>query len=355
MSTILIKSGRLWNGNDFSYEDVLMENGRITKICDSICDDADFTYDAKGKIVSAGLVDAHMHMRGISPNEWGTQTEVSCFPFGVTAACDGCAGYGDKILLDSFMVKNRVFIGVPIKKNKPDFSDFERKMELYGEKVVGLKVIYDVTSSEVYDINPLKEMVAFAHARNLIIMVHCTNSPVPMADILGALEKGDILTHAYHGGIHSAAEDDYLSMLEAKGRGVIIDAGLAGNVHMDFKVFEGAIEKGAVPDIISTDLTRVSAYIRGGRYGMTMCMSIAKMLGMKEEDIFRAVTQTPAKALGKAEEWGYLHVGKKADIVVLDYTHEAFSLTDRAGNCVCDEMGYRCVLTVVDGQVVFRL
>ena len=355
MGKILIKSGRLWNGNNFSYQDVLVENGSIAEIGKNICEHADFIYDANGKIVSAGVVDAHIHMRGISSKIWGTQPEMSCFPFGVTAACDGNAAYGDKTLLDSFMVKNRVFIGVPIKNNEPDFSLFERKMELFGEKVVGIKIVYDEVVSEVYDIKPLKEIVSFAHERNLIVMVHCSNSPVPMADILAVLEKGDILTHAYHGGIHSAATDDFLSMIDAKKRGVIIDAGLAGHVHTDFKVFEDAIKQGAIPDIISTDLTRASAYVRGGRYGMTMCMSIAKKMGMKEEDIFRAVTQAPAKALGKVGEWGCLHIGKQADIVVLDYTQDAFCLTDKAGNCVCDEMGYRCVLTVVDGQVVFRL
>ena len=87
---------------------------------------------------------------------------------------------------------------------------------------------------------------------------------------------------------------------------------------------------------------------------MTMCMSIAKHLGMREEDILRAVTRNPAKALGKEQEWGTLKIGGVADLAVLDVTDEGFSLTDRAGNHIESSKGHRCLLTVADGQVVYR-
>ena len=87
---------------------------------------------------------------------------------------------------------------------------------------------------------------------------------------------------------------------------------------------------------------------------MTMCMNIAKALGMRDEDIFRAVTSNPAKALGKSDEWGYLQVGRCADIAVFDDTNEGFDLTDKAGNHIERDKGYRCVLTLADGQVVYR-
>lgn len=87
---------------------------------------------------------------------------------------------------------------------------------------------------------------------------------------------------------------------------------------------------------------------------MTMCMNIAKTLGMREEDIFKAVTANPAKALGKETEWGHLKVGGCADIAILDYTDEGFELTDKVGNHIRNTKGYRCVLTVSDGQVVYR-
>ena len=87
---------------------------------------------------------------------------------------------------------------------------------------------------------------------------------------------------------------------------------------------------------------------------MTMCMNIAKTLGMREEDIFRAVTSNPAKALGKESEWGSLAIGHTADIAVFEHTDEGFDLTDKAGNHIESDRGYRCVMTVADGEVVYR-
>ena len=49
-----------------------------------------------------------------------------------------------------------------------------------------------------------------------------------------------------------------------------------------------------------------------------------------------------------------LEAGRTADIAVLEYTDEGFSLTDKAGNHIESKNGYRCVLTVSDGLVVYR-
>lgn len=185
-------------------------------------------------------------------------------------------------------------------------------------------------------------------------MVHTTDSKIPMRDILTTLRKGDIFTHAYHGGKNNVAEDNFESLKAAKQRGVIVDAGLAGNVHTDFKIFENAILHGVAPDIISTDITKLSAYKRGGIYGMTMCMSIARKLGMAENEVFRAVTLSSAKAL-KKENIGFLRAGGNADISVFDYTKGCFNLTDRNGNNIADNKSYRCVLTIADGEIVYRV
>ena len=75
---------------------------------------------------------------------------------------------------------------------------------------------------------------------------------------------------------------------------------------------------------------------------------------MCEEDIFKAVTSTPARVLGKEKEWGTLKVGGTADIAVFDYVDEGFCLTDRAGNHIQSELGYRCFLTMVDGQIIYK-
>lgn len=354
MSSVLIKNGKVWTGSDFLYADVFAKDNRIEKIESGITCEADYTYDATGKIVSPGFVDIHIHMKGISGNEFGTPAEASCFPFGVTAAADASGVNGDKTLLDSYMLKTCVFVCSRFIDGKANLDLAKSMIKKYQEKTVGIKVYYD---KEVYPIAPLKEfeyICDFAHSNNLKIMVHCSNSPEAMKEFLPILKTGDILTHSFHGGLHSAIEDNFECIKEAQSRGVIIDVGMAGFVHTDFKILKNAISKNILPDTISTDLTKCSAFKRGGLYGMTMCMSILKDMGMKESDVFRAVTSNPAKALGKQAKWGYLELGRCADISVVEYTDNGYDMTDKYENRICNSNGYKCCLTVCNNEIVYR-
>lgn len=353
MAKILIKNGRVWDGQKFLEADVLTDKELVAKIQPGIDEKADFVFDAAGKIVSAGLVDLHVHMAGISSKVFGIHADLSCLPFGATAAVDAGGGLGDRTVLDSFLVKNLVFAGIRILDNHANFEKTEQMLENYGDKVVGIKVYFDTSNPQVLDITPLQEACSYARERNLLVMVHCTGSPTSMAQVLETLSPGDILTHTYHGGQNTAAEDDFACIQAARQRGIIIDAGFAGHVHTNFAVLRAAFEKGVYPDTISTDITNRSAYMRGGRYGLTMAMSFCRTLGMPEEAILKAVTTAPAKVVGQAQ-WGSLQVGGIADIAVLDYADEAYDTTDSAGNRLQDSRGYRCLLTVANGQVVYK-
>ena len=354
MAKILIKNGRVWNGEKFFCSDVFIDGNTVSKIAPDINESANIVFDADGMTVSAGLVDAHTHLRGVSCDKYGTQAEMSCFPFGVTAAADGGASKGDKSLLESFMLKTLVFVAANIKNNHADFTNTERLMELYGDRIVGIKSYFDSGAGEIKSIEPLKEICGFAHQKGVRVMVHCTNSPISLSEILETLGKGDILTHAFNGSTNNAEADRFESMKAAQKRGVLIDAGFAGNVHADFGIMKRALENGVIPDIISTDITRLSAFVRGGRYGITMCMSIAKLLGMSEENIFKSVTSNPAAALGKDREWGHLCEGGEADVTVIKECFQPFSLTDKNQNTVGSDTSYRCVLTISDGQIVYK-
>ncbi|MBO5453430.1 MAG: amidohydrolase family protein [Clostridia bacterium] len=354
MGKILIKNGKVWDGERFYFADILTDNEKISKIADDIDEYADFVYDATDKIVSPGLVDIHVHMKGIALEEFGIEPHMSSFPFGVTAVNDAGSSLGNRLLLDSFSVKNTVFVCVGIRNNHADFTATEELCRKYGDKAIGIKVYFDTTITDCSDITPLREISNYAKKHKLKVMVHCSNSPTSMVEIVEALSTGDILTHIYHGGKNSCTENNFEAFMLAREKGVMLDAGFAGYVHTDFLNFQNSINAGFLPDTISTDVTRYSAYKRGGRYGLTMCMNIAKHLGVDVEDIFRSVTSNPAKALGKENEWGHLKVGRCADIAVFDYKDEAFELTDNAGHQIIGNKGYRCVLTVVDGEIIYK-
>ena len=349
---ILIKNGKIWDGDKFFRGDVLTEEKSIIKIADHIEDKATFTYNAAGQIVSVGLVDAHAHFRGVSAKIYGISPDAACFPFGVTAGVDVSAINGNGETLGAFAVKTKVLAFIGIREDEAVFTNTEKAFANYGDQVIGLKVCFSAPAAQT--IKPLRQASAYARERGLPLMVHCSDCPVPMMEIVEWLQAGDILTHPYHGGEHTAAEENYACLIAARRKGIWLDAGFAGNVHTDFNVLRGAAELGIFPDTISTDITRNSAFKRGGRYGMTMCMNMCLTVGMPEEDIFRAVTSSPAKMLNMEENWGKLQVGRPADIAVFQLGNAPFRLKDEAGNNLQNESGYRCTLTVADGDVVYR-
>lgn len=352
MSKIWIRNGNIWDGEKFFSSDIYIENGVIKEISKRINATSDFVYDAKGKIVSAGFVDSHVHLRNLSNNSLGVG-DWACFPFGVTCAVDAWVEQNDRTV-ETGLVKTLGFIGTRIERGRLCTEMVAPLIREWEEKIIGIKVCFDGRDTDARDVTPICEAVELAEKQGLKVMVHCNHSPTPMMEIVKKLRKGDVLTHAYHGGQNNAAEDGFQCLQYAREKGVVIDAGFAGQIHTDFGVYRQAIEKGCAPDILSTDLTLYSVFKRGGRYGLTACMNIAKQCGQEEESIFRCVTSTPAKVFEKAEEWGYLKEGRAADIAVLAYEDDAYDLTDVSGNRVAWEKGYRCKLTIANGEVVFK-
>ncbi len=352
MSNILVKGGRVFDGHGFLNADVLIKETKVVKIGEKIEENADFIFDANGKTVLPGLVDIHMHMRGISPESWGIDATSVCIPHGVTAAADASAtdSRGDIAFLENQLVKSRVFVYT----NGSDKESVKRAKEKFGKYAVGLKTSVDKITAGVSDISQLRSVIKIAEELKLPLTVHSTNSPYSMRELVSELRRGDILTHAYHGGENTAAENDFEALRIAKKKGIIVDAGMAGNVHTDFSVFKSAISAGVFLDVISTDITKKSAYKRGGDYGLPMCMSISRYLGMREEDIFRAVTSNAAAGIGMSSECGKLREGGVADLCVLEYSDAGFDLTDNAGNHIESKKGYKNILTVANGEVVYR-
>lgn len=350
MQKILLKGGKFFNGETFIDGDLLIENGKISKT--GVIEDNDsINIDVSGCIVTPGLIDIHTHFNEMGNQAFGFPADMASIPFGVTYAVDGGALWSDEKVLDNLLVKTKVFIQLFLKNGDIDYNSIEKSLALYKERVVGIKIYFDNTLNNGIDYELFKKACNYANENNLKVMVHCSYSPVPMIDIINALHKGDILTHAYHGDYHNIEENDFIAYKKAKEKGVIIDAGMAGGVHTDFTVLKNAIEKGYAPDVISTDITKFSAYVRGGVYGLPMCMSICKHLGLSEVQIFKAVTINAASAVNQSDWFSLSDV----NLAVLKYESDNIDITDRKGNRVVCDKGYKCKMTIVNGQIIYRI
>ena len=363
MEKIRLKGGKIFDGEKFFCADIQIENGKITAVepiaeresqkggaplNDGLC------IDVTDCIVTSGLVDIHGHFSEMGNAEFGFPADLSCIPFGVTYAVDACAVRSDPSVLESLRVETKVFIPVCICDGKLDTVEMQKLLDEYGERAIGIKVYFDESLQNGTTEEIFQAACEFARERGLKVMVHSSYSPTSMLKIVQTLKRGDILTHSYHGGVHSIDENGYIAYHTAKEKGVVVDAGMAGGVHTDFEVLKKAIENGCIPDTISSDITKFSAYKRGGIYGLTVCMSILKNLEMDEIKIFQAVTKNAAESVGQKEWFSTLSVGQKATLCVLRYGESAIDMTDKAGNRLAIHQGYLCKMTMKNGQILYR-
>ena len=121
-----------------------------------------------------------------------------------------------------------------------------------------------------------------------------------MSRILDLLRPGDVLTHCYSGAPNLAGQftnivqDGKLlpAALEAKKRGVIFDVGHGGG-SFDYTVAEAAIEQGAPPDTISSDIHVFSANSPGMPY-LTWVASKFLNMGFSLAQVIEMTTSKPA-------------------------------------------------------------
>ena len=356
MAKILLKNGKIFDGGRFFFGSVLTEDEKIIAIGDFNAEiDAQTTViDLGGCIVCPGLVDIHVHTDELSGDPYGFPALLETVPFGVTAAVDASANLPPENSA-ALPIRTAALVSLRVREDgEPDYEAMEQSLSAFGDRALGVKIYFDRGQPFVPALSHIEKTSAFTKRLGLLTMVHCTDSPAPMREIVAALSEGDVLTHAYHGEPHAIAREDYAAYRLAKEKGVVIDAGMAGGVHTDFAVLKNALAQGYPPDVISTDITRSSAYKRGGIYGMTMCMSIYRGLGMDETAVLSAVTSSAAKAARRENLWGALSVGGAADIAVLSYEDAKIDITDRANNRVVLDKGYTCRLTVVNGKILYR-
>lgn len=133
----------------------------------------------------------------------------------------------------------------------------------YGEKFIGLKVYFDKTFVDVWDIDSIKEICEYSAKNKLKVMVHTSNSPVSMLEIVDALNSGDIISHAFHGGENDASFNNFEALKKAKEKGVFVDSALSAYYHINYSVFKNSLRYNIIPDIISTDITKELEFFNG--------------------------------------------------------------------------------------------
>ena len=355
--------------------DVGIAGGKIVEVAPSLPEtDARRTISARGLYVTPGLIDIHAHVF-VNAHDMGGHTDHYCRHSGVTTLCDagstGSATFaGLRHVLDT-QVRTRVRAFVNLSaigivgtsrggelSHRP-YADPEgcaRTIIENPDLAIGVKLRYGPGLVWEYTTEPVKIARRTAAMAGVPLMIHVTNSPIPLPDIVAEMAPGDIVTHCYHGrsnGIMGPEKQFVLKeIVEAQRHGIIFDCAHGRN-HFSFPMIEKALDQGFLPDTISTDLTLTSA-TKGPVWDLATTMSKLLHFGMSLDDLVLRATAAPAKIMGYEGTVGTLKPGANADIALLERRTGNFPMTDSDGNTVTAKERLIARMTLKDGRITYE-
>ena len=348
---LLIKGGTVVDPsqNLHALLDVAVKDGKILQVAPDIpADGSRSVISAKGKIVTPGLIDVHVHIfEGVGPT--GVNADQYCLGRGVTTAVDaGSAGYFSIAGFRQYVIKpsaTRVYAMIDIGARGTlmglvgNYSNLDwvnpqltaRAADANKPDVVAIKARLSREITGANDMEVLKRALEAAKISNLPLMVHVGDSYSPLQDILRQLRKGDILTHCYTGRPHGPLDSNgkiLPEMLECRERGVLFDVG-DGGPHLSLDVADKCLQQNFLPDTIGTDLGGLS--YNGPVYDLVTELSKFLTIGMSVDQVIERVTLRPTRMFNFGVELGTLRPGSVADITVLDVREGSFVFTDSTG------------------------
>jgi dihydroorotase len=150
----------------------------------------------------------------------------------------------------------------------------------------------------------------------------------PFEEAFRLLERGDIVTHCYHGANDSVLDKQGLlrpAVKAAMARGVLFDVGF-GAYGFSWEVAQKALAQGLRPTFISSDLQQFN--VLNPVHSLANVMSICHALGLPLAEVIAGVTSGPATHLDLAGRAGALRPGMPADITVFSLEAREAELND---------------------------
>ena len=355
---------------------VIIENGKIIALTKEPYAPVFFenAVDVSGCIVTPGLIDHHCHIYPLA-EKIGLPGESVMFSNGVTTVADaGSCGlknyprhrsFREQTLLTYKAYINLSEMGLTEPEDldpaKMDFGALKALFEECGDELMGLKIRTSRDIVKDLGFAPLRAAVEIADRLGVRLMVHPTDPPGEMDELLSYLRPGDVCSHMYMN-IGSPIVYENGSVKEcarrARERGVLFEAADA-QAHFGFSTAIPAINEGFLPDFIATDGTRNSMLKRPTTFSLAMQLARYEALGIPFAEVLRRCTVNPARDMGLQGGFGTLTVGGVADVAVFRRHKRDVVFGDRA-NLSRDQATfvgsvlYEPVVTVKSGMVVYR-
>lgn len=372
---LLVRGGRLIDpSQELSAErDVAIRAGKVAAIGEKLDPAAARTVmDARGMIVTPGLVDVHVHVYdGVAP--LGIPADPTCIAKGVTSVLDaGSAGAHTFPGLKKYvirMVDTRVYALLNISlvgqstlsTDNPhgELLDLRfvnaklaiKTIEENRDTILGLKIRLTGNIAGPNDLKALAIAREAADAVKLPLMVHIGGSYSPVPAIVGMMKGGDVITHSFRGGPGGIVDDKFRVLPEvrkAMERGVLLDVG-HGAGSFSFEIAEKLMAQEITPGTISSDVHQFN--VNGPVFDLATTLSKFLHLKMPMEEVIRRATSNPAKAFAFPAGTGSLKVGTTADLAVFEVREGRFEWSDSLGARRTGERKLMPVATVKGGSI----
>ncbi len=352
---LLVKGGRVVDPSQqlSAVRDVAIAGSKVVRVAEQIAEtEARQVLDAAGKIVTPGLIDAHVHVYdGVAP--LGIPADPSCIAKGVTTVLD--AGSAGAHTFPGFrkhvinVVDTRVYALLNISivgqatysRDNPFGENLDqryvnpklaiRTIEQNRDAILGIKVRLSDDIAGERDLKVLALAREAADAVKLPLMVHIGATHSPLREILPMLSKGDVITHCFHGranGVLDARDRVLPEVKAAVARGVHLDVG-HGAGSFSFPVAEKALKQDLLPGTISSDVHQFN--VHGPVFDLATTLSKFLHLGLTLEQVIERATTNPARLFGFPQGLGTLREGAEADIAVFALAEGDYTFVDAHG------------------------
>lgn len=384
---ILIKNGyvKTMAGNDIKDGQILIDNGIIKAVGSNLDVPADVeVIDAKGYLVTPGLVEAHCHVgmweEGIGfEGEDGNEDVEPITPQlraidainpmdiaftdaiegGVTTAVTGPGSanviggqflamktYGNRV--DNMVIKDPVAMKIAFGENPKRVYDEQHKSPVTRMAIAALlretfhealQYKEDLDAAETdpdrkpdFDIKLDALLPVMRKQIPLKAHVHRADDIFTALRIAKEFDLDITLDHCTEG--HLIVDE-----LVKEGKSALVGPTFGSRSkyelrNLSFETPRKLVAAGIKIAII-TDASVIPLQY------LSMCAGLAVKAGLPEEEAWKAITINPAEIVGVANRVGSIEVGKDADIVIFK------------GNPLTD-LGYETYMTMIDGQIVYK-
>ena len=372
---LVVKGGRVIDPSQSisAPRDIGVSGTKIARVATDIPEaEARHVLNARGKIVTPGLIDVHTHVYdGVAP--LGIPADPTCIAKGVTTALDaGSSGAHTFPGLRKYVINvvdTRVYallnISVVGQSTLSDDNPYGelldlryanpkltiRTIEQNRDVILGVKIRLTQNIAGQNDLKALHLAREAADAVKLPLMIHIGGTYSTLDAILAVLKKGDVVTHSYRGGNGGILDNNGRVMPavhSAIARGVHLDVG-HGAGSFSFDTAEKALKQDVLPGTISSDVHQFN--VNGPVFDLVTTLSKFMHLGLTLEQVIERATANPARTFGFPKGLGTLREGSEADIAVLSIAEGDFDFVDSLG---AHRMGHRKLVpaaTVKAGKI----